>query len=52
MRKYHARIAFFVVNGWDEPIVLNTDEHKIKEGLHRLKAAIFLGWETVEVDVA
>ena len=46
MRKYHAkRIAFFVVNGWDGPIVLNTDEHKIKEGLHRLKAAIFLGWK-------
>src|SRR5205809_638791 len=52
LRTYHAkRIAFFVLNGWDDyPIVLNKDLHTIKEGLHRLKAAIFLDMETVEVD--
>ena len=51
-RKYHAsRIAFFVVNRWDDPIKLNKDEHTVKEGLHRLKAAIHLGIETVEVEI-
>jgi hypothetical protein len=50
IRKYHARrVAFFVVNGWHNRIVLNKDQRTIKEGLHRLKAAIFLGWETVDV---
>ena len=53
LRKYHAkRVAFHVVNGWQDRIVLNEDKQTIKDGLHRLKAAIFMGWETVDVDVA
>ena len=53
LRKYHAkRIAFFAVNGWDgHPIVLNEDQHTIKEGLHRLKAAIHLDIDEVEVKI-
>jgi hypothetical protein len=51
-RKYHARrIAFFVVNRWDDPIMLNKDKHTVSEGLHRLKAAIYLHMETVEVEI-
>lgn len=51
VRLYHARrIAFFVVNGWSDPIRLGTDG-KIKDGLHRLKAATFQGMHEVEVHV-
>lgn len=51
MCKYHARrIAFFVVNKWTDPIVLNGDG-SIKDGLHRLKAAIYLGMEVVEIKI-
>jgi len=50
VRKYHIRrIAFFVVNKWDHPIVLNKDKCTVKDGLHRLKAAIYLDMETVDV---
>ena len=51
IRKYHARrIAFFVVNGWDNyPIVLKQDGREVEEGSHRLRAAIHLGMDTVEV---
>ena len=50
VRKYHIRrIAFFVVNKWKDPILLNKDECTVKDGLHRLKAAIYLGMETVDV---
>jgi hypothetical protein len=46
---YHARrIAFFVVNGWKEPVAL-TAEGKVNDGLHRIKAAIFIGMDEVEV---
>ena len=51
IKKYHAkRIAFYVVNGWQDRIVLNEDKKTIKDGLHRLKAAIFLGWGTVKIE--
>jgi hypothetical protein len=50
VKKYHIRrIAFFVVNKWKDPIVLNKDECTVKDGLHRLKAAIYSGMETVDV---
>jgi hypothetical protein len=50
-KKYHAkRIAFYVVNGWQDGIVLNEDKKTVKDGLHRLKATIFLGWDTVEIE--
>jgi hypothetical protein len=48
-KMYHARrIAHFVVNGWSEPIELTADG-KIRDGLHRFKAARFLGLKSVEV---
>ena len=43
------RIVYFVVNGWEEPILLCKDGCTISDGLHRLKAAIYLGLEEVEV---
>ena len=51
IRKYHAeRIAFFVVNRWDNyPIILKEDSREVREGSHRLRAAIHLGEETVDV---
>ena len=53
-RTYHARrIAYFVVNGWDgELIELKADGFSMIDGLHRLRAAIYKGQETVEVKVA
>ena len=51
-KEYHARrIAFFVVNGWKEPIVLHRDEKTVKDGLHRLKAADYLNMEYVDTIV-
>jgi ParB-like nuclease domain len=51
-KEYHARrIAYFVVNGWTDPIVLEQDARTIVDGLHRLKAAIYLGNETVEATI-
>lgn len=52
MRQYHARrIACFVVNKWNDPILLKADGRTVREGTHRLKAAIHLGMETVEVEI-
>lgn len=53
-KKYHVkRIAYFVVNGWNDPIiVVHKDGCKIKDGLHRFKAAIFKGMDTIDVEVA
>jgi hypothetical protein len=52
IRNYHAnRIAFFVKHGWNDPIILNRDGSTIKDGLHRLKAAIYLNKEKVDVVV-
>jgi ParB-like nuclease domain len=44
-------IAYFVVNGWSDPIILNHDERTIIDGLHRLKAAMYLGMDTIEVAI-
>ena len=54
IRKYHAeRIAFFVVNGWDNyPIILKGDGREVKEGSHRLRAARYLRMEEVEVEIS
>jgi hypothetical protein len=50
-REYNARrIAYFVVHGWTDPITL-TAAGNMRDGLHRLKAAIFLGKDEVEVIV-
>jgi hypothetical protein len=49
IRGYHTRrIAHFVVHGWTDPIILDADG-EMKDGLHRLKAAIFMGKDEVEV---
>ena len=49
VKKYHSeRIAFFAVNKWNDPIILYEDGVTIKDGLHRLKAAIFLKLDTIE----
>jgi hypothetical protein len=48
---YHARrIAYFAVNGWSDPVDLTADG-KIRDGLHRFKAAIFLGLDEVGVKI-
>jgi len=50
VKQYHARrIAFFVVKGWKDSITLNKDGYTVKDGLHRIKAAIYLGKTTVDV---
>ena len=46
--QYHARrIAYFVVNGWNKPIVLREDG-SLKDGLHRIRAAMFQGIDTID----
>jgi hypothetical protein len=50
IRHYHARrIAFFVVNGWSDPVELHSDGSTVKDGLHRLKAAKYMQCETIDV---
>ena len=52
IRVYHARrIAHFVVHGWSDPIILDANG-KITDGLHRLKAAIFMGKDEVDVIIS
>jgi hypothetical protein len=53
VKTYHARrIAYFVENGWDgDPIELKPDG-SVNDGLHRLKAAKYLGMEEVEIKIA
>ena len=52
IRNYHAkRIASFVVNSDDQPIKLKKDGREVSEGSHRLKAAIHLGIDEVEVEI-
>jgi len=49
--KYHAeRIAYFVQNGWEHPISVNT-EAAVTDGTHRVKAAIFKGFSEVKVTI-
>ena len=51
-RRFHIRrIAYFVLYGWKEPILLCEDGCTVLDGLHRLKAAIHLSLEEVEVIV-
>jgi hypothetical protein len=51
-KSYHAkRIAHFVVHGWSDPIILDANG-KITDGLHRLKAAIFMGKDEVDVIIS
>jgi hypothetical protein len=50
-RSYHAkRIAHFVVHGWSDPIILDANG-KIRDGSHRLKAAIFMGKDEIDVSI-
>ena len=49
--QYHARrIAYFVVNGWSQPIEINQN-NELTDGTHRIKAAIFKGHTEVDVIV-
>lgn len=51
-KQYHARrIAYFVVRGWTDPIVLAANGDMI-EGTHRLKAAIHKGLPKVGVRIS
>ncbi len=48
IKEYHSkRIAYFVINGWKEPITLYKNSLKIKDGLHRLRAAKYLNKEFI-----
>jgi hypothetical protein len=50
-REYHnRRVAYFVVKGWTDPIGV-TAEGVIHDGSHRLRAAIFMRKEEVEVEI-
>lgn len=51
-RRFHVKkVACLVSEGWEDPILLYKDEFTILDGSHRLKAAIYLGHEEVEVIV-
>ena len=51
-KDYNARrIAYFIVNGWSSPILLDEDGVTIKDGLHRFKAAKYLENEMIDVVV-
>jgi hypothetical protein len=51
-KSYHAkRIAHFVVHGWSDPIILDANG-KIRDGSHRLKAAIFMGKDEIDVIIS
>ena len=52
LRQYHARgKAHFAVNKWSDPILLKADGRTVKDGTHRLKAAIYLDLDAVEVEI-
>ena len=52
VKQYHTRrIAYFVVNGWNDRILLEQDAQTMIDGLHRLKAAQYLGMETIEANI-
>jgi hypothetical protein len=49
---YHTRrTAYFVVHGWNDPIAV-TSEGTIVDGSHRLRAAIYMGMQEVEIKIA
>lgn len=48
---FHAgRIAYFVQNGWDHPISINSND-EVTDGTHRVKAALFKGLSKIEVTI-
>lgn len=52
MRQYHARrVAYFVNQGTWRPITLAPDGRHVKDGLHRLKAAIYLGHKEIDASI-
>ena len=52
VKEYHTRrIAYFVVNGWSDRILLDQDAQTMIDGLHRLKAAQYLGMQTIKADI-
>jgi len=52
MREYHARrVAYFVRQGSWKPITLAADRRTVKDGLHRLKAAIYLGYQEIDASI-
>jgi hypothetical protein len=49
--RYHARrIAYFVANGWDDPIIVGSDG-RISDGSHRIRAAMFTGMQEIKVRI-
>lgn len=52
IQTYHARrIAYFIRNGWSDPISLRADGVTVLDGHHRLKAAIYLAQDVIEVEI-
>ena len=50
-RIYHARrIAYFIVHGWNDPITVDADGW-ITDGSHRIRAAIALGMDEIEIQI-
>lgn len=51
VKNYHARrVAWFVTHGWNDPITIGSN-NVIRDGSHRIRAAIFLGHEEIDVVV-
>jgi|GEM_PF-6738287 len=51
VRKYHARrVAYFVLSDWENQIIGLDENGCLRDGGHRLRAAMFMGWDEVWVD--
>jgi hypothetical protein len=51
IRNYHTRrVAYFVLNKWENQIIGLNEHGQLRDGGHRFRAAIFMGWEEVWVD--
>lgn len=51
VRKYHARrVAYFVLAEWENQIIGLDDHQRLRDGGHRLRAAMFMRWDEVWVD--
>ena len=51
IQKYHARrVAYFIETKWTNPIIGLDEEGHLRDGGHRLRAAMFMGWEEVWVE--
>lgn len=50
--RHAKRVAYFVANGYDKPIVINTGIEFVKpvvsDGVHKLAAAIYIGREYID----